>query len=85
MCYIEQEDSNCLLFREQLLSSCSARHSRSKTMQQTRDIELMLGQCWTSVVDVGPTLPQHWLNVSCLLGMLFLVLGICAVAGVGHV
>ena len=27
----------------------------------------MLGQCWTDVVDCGPTLTQHWLNVSCLL------------------
>ena len=31
--------------------------------QQTRDV----AQCWASVADRGPTLPQHWLNVSCLL------------------
>ena len=36
--------------------------------QQTRDIEAMLGQCWADVVDGGPTLNQHWFNVSCLLG-----------------
>ena len=24
--------------------------------QQTRDIELMLGQCWPAVYDVGPTI-----------------------------
>ena len=24
--------------------------------------------CWSSVVDVGPALKQHWTNVSCLLG-----------------
>ena len=28
----------------------------------------MLGQCWAAVFDVGPTLTQHWFNVSCLLG-----------------
>ena len=28
----------------------------------------MLGQCWADVVDGGPTLNQHWSNVSCLLG-----------------
>ena len=33
----------------------------------TRDIEPMLGQCWADVVDGGPTLTQHWLNVSCKL------------------
>ena len=25
-------------------------------------------QCWTIVVDGGPTLNQHWVNVLCLLG-----------------
>ena len=25
-------------------------------------------QCWASVVDGGPTLDQHWVDVSCLLG-----------------
>ena len=34
---------------------------------KTRDIESMLGQ-WPGVYDVGPTLTQHWLNASCLLG-----------------
>ena len=28
----------------------------------------MLDQCWASVVDVGPTLVQHSVDVSCLLG-----------------
>ena len=35
--------------------------------QQTRDVQPMLVQCWASVEDDGPTLYQHWLNVSCLL------------------
>ena len=26
-------------------------------------------KCWASVVDGGPTLNQHWVNVSCLLWM----------------
>ena len=36
--------------------------------QQTRNIEPMLGQYRPAVYDVGPTLAQHWFNVSCLLG-----------------
>ena len=28
----------------------------------------MLFQCWPSVVDDGPTLKQHWVNVPCLPG-----------------
>ena len=36
--------------------------------QPTRDIEPMLAQCWASDVDGGPTLNQHWLNISCWLG-----------------
>ena len=28
----------------------------------------MLVQCWASVTDGGPTLNQHYVNVSCLLG-----------------
>ena len=28
----------------------------------------MLAQCWPSVENAGPTLNQHWVNVSCLLG-----------------
>ena len=31
--------------------------------QQTRDIEPSLVQCWTSIVDGGPTLNQQWLNI----------------------
>ena len=29
----------------------------------------MLDQFWAGVVDVGPTLVQHWVDVSCFLGM----------------
>ena len=37
-------------------------------LQQTRYVEPMLFYCWAGVADNGPTLKQHWLNVSCLLG-----------------
>ena len=40
-----------------------------KTTQQTRDIHPVLVKCWDSVADRGPTLYQHWVNVSCLVGM----------------
>ena len=36
--------------------------------QQTRDIQPMLYQCWSTVYDAGPTLVHHWVDVSCLLG-----------------
>ena len=39
--------------------------------QQTRDVEPMLGRCWTIVYDAEPTSTQHWFNVSCLLSALF--------------
>ena len=35
--------------------------------QQTRDAKPVLFECWATVADGGPTLKQHWLNVSCLL------------------
>ena len=28
--------------------------------------ETITQYCWLSVVDGGPTLAQHWVNVSCL-------------------
>ena len=42
--------------------------SREMSSQQTRDLHPMLVQCWPTVYDVGPTLKQHWMSVSCLLG-----------------
>ena len=38
------------------------------TSQQTRGADTMLVRCWADVVDGGPTLNQHCVNVSCLLG-----------------
>ena len=35
--------------------------------QQTRDVYPMMFQCRNDVVDSGPTLNHHWLNVPCLL------------------
>ena len=36
--------------------------------QEKRGIRRMLLQCWSTVFDAGPTLKQHWVNASCLLG-----------------
>ena len=47
--------------------------------QQTRDIEPMLVQYWPAVYDVGPTLIQHWFNVSCLLGCSLTVNGLYSI------
>ena len=38
------------------------------TTQQTRYINTMLNQYWTTVYDAGPTLDQQWVDVSYLLG-----------------
>ena len=48
------------------MSACTARPAA----QQTRDVEPVLVLCWASVADGGPELDQHWVNVSCLLGVL---------------
>ena len=32
--------------------------------QLTRDIEPLLIQCWADVVAGGPTLNQHWFNIT---------------------
>ena len=37
--------------------------------QKTRDIDPMFDQCWANVVDGGPTLVKHWVDVSCFSGM----------------
>ena len=36
--------------------------------QQTRHIHPMFDQCWANVVDGGPALVKHCVDVSCLLG-----------------
>ena len=36
--------------------------------QQTRRLDPMLFQCWSSAVGGGPILKQHWVNCSRLLG-----------------
>ena len=36
--------------------------------QRLRYTDPTLVQCWTSVCDAGPTLNQHWVTASCLLG-----------------
>ena len=36
--------------------------------QQRRGIYPMLFQCWPTVFDAGPTLKQHWVSATSLLG-----------------
>ena len=42
--------------------------------QQTREIEPMLFECWSTACDGGPTLTQYWVNDSCLLFFFYLLL-----------
>ena len=48
------------------LSACTARPAA----QQTRGVKPVLVLCWASVAADGPDLDQHWVKVSCLLGVL---------------
>ena len=56
---------------EKILRICSLSLllSRLRRMwsQQTRDIDPMLDQYWSTGYDAGPTSVQHWVDVSCLL------------------
>ena len=54
-------------------------HCAWKVSQQARDIDTMLDQCWASVVDGGPTLVKHWVDISCLLGIYHIFCNICEI------
>ena len=41
--------------------------------RQTRDVDPVLVRWWSTVYDAGPTLPPHWVNIPCLLGILWQV------------
>ena len=43
-------------------------HMHCGSSRQTRGIHPMLFQCWASVEDVGPSLKEHLVNASCLMG-----------------
>ena len=40
--------------------------------QKTRGVDPVLFHSWGSVCDAGPTMKQHWVNASCLMGPLLL-------------
>ena len=42
----------------------------SPAAQQPLDIDPLLGQCWASVADDGPTLIQHWIDALCWRGVI---------------
>ena len=54
----------------QLLTRAQLADSSSDPIQQTRDDQPMLVQCWPIVFDAGSTLCQHCLIASCSLGCL---------------
>ena len=37
--------------------------------QQIRCVDPMLVECWAIVYDAGPTFNQHWISMSCLVGL----------------
>ena len=43
------------------------------TFIHSKDNDPMLVHCWDSVVDGGPTLIRHWVNVLCLLHMRYFI------------
>ena len=54
---------------DQRLMVAGYTHSKQAT-QKTRSSDTMLGYCCNNVADGGPTLTQHWVNVSCWQGKL---------------
>ena len=46
------------------MSDSSSALGPSTYKTQTRDIDTMLFYCWSTVYNAGPTLIQHWINVS---------------------
>ena len=48
----------------------TTRVKHNDTSQQARDIDPMLDRCWASVVAGEPVLVKHWVDVSCLLGLM---------------
>ena len=57
-----------------MLSKCWPMCSvyRELLHQQTLDVHPTVSLYWATVYDVGPTSTQHWIKVSCLLGILHL-------------
>ena len=55
-----------------MATACVGKYINTEiTTQQTRHINPMVVQCWASVVDGGPALDHHWVDVSCLLGIIY--------------
>ena len=52
---------------ENLILHYRNRHYFLHLAQQVRNINPILEQCWTSVVDGGPTLVQYWGDEACLM------------------
>ena len=46
---------------------CPRPPQRNQQTQQTRDVDTMLCYCWADVVDGGPAIIQHQVNVSRLM------------------
>ena len=56
----------CCLFRPDTDGTCVSKCGQLS--QQTRRLDPMLFQCWSSAVGGGPILKQHWVKCSRLLG-----------------
>ena len=74
LCRAKPKGSICLLYKssDTAFWLCRDTHDESGTsrsVQRTRDVQPLLVQSWANVFDAGPTLYQHWLNVSCLMGV----------------
>ena len=61
--------------KDKMLTQCCFNFEPNKVGPRTERVKTWymvetLNQCWADVEDGGPTLKQHWFNVSCLLGYL---------------
>ena len=66
--YPSKRATRDFITRQRLIKNIArAYHKIHGLTQITRDVGPMLGQSCPSFYDAGPTLTQHWTNVSCLL------------------
>ena len=50
------------------LDGHSPKENWSRNPTETQGIDTMLGHCWPTVFDAGPTMTQHCVNALCLMG-----------------
>ena len=63
-------DAGCVAVAAAVATDVVCRQFIPANTRRSPNVGTMLAQCWPIVYDADPTLYQHWVNVTCLLGML---------------